>query len=102
MIYQVGPASFWYDGYANGRDLCAKHAEDFHDTIQSPKPCGPASRSHPYTARLTRRVGTDGKIALGGARYATGRWLAGEIGAVAVSGGIIELPTAVSSSPHTP
>jgi hypothetical protein len=40
---------------------------------------------------ITRRVGTDGRIALAGFSYSTGRWLAGEVVEVVASASLIEV-----------
>jgi len=45
----------------------------------------------PRLARITRRVGTDGRIHLSGFSYSTGRWLAGEVVEVSVHAGLVEI-----------
>jgi len=42
-------------------------------------------------ARITRRVGRDGRIHLAGFAYPTGRWLSGEVVEVRLSGGLVEI-----------
>jgi len=47
--------------------------------------------NEPALPRITRRVGTDGRISLAGFTYLAGRWLAGQVVEVAVNGGLVEV-----------
>jgi transposase InsO family protein len=48
-------------------------------------------RENPVVPRITRRVGTDGRIHLAGFGYSTGRWLAGEVVEVAIMANLVEI-----------